>query len=712
MQKKLSPVIYVDEEKCRNCHTCIAVCPVKICIDGSGEKVVINHDLCIGCGRCISACTHEARRIIDDFSVFLDALGKKEKIIAVVAPAAAAVFPGSFLKFNSYLKKLGVDALFDVSFGAELTVRSYINHITGSNPKAVIAQPCPAIVTYIELYKPQLLEYLAPADSPMLHTIKMVREYYPQYRNHRIAVISPCQAKKREFDETGLDVMNVTMLSLKEYMTKTKVDLDKYPETDFDNPPAERAVLFSTPGGLLQTAMRDAPGIGSRARKIEGPEIVYKYLDQLPDMIRNGINPLLIDCLNCELGCNGGAGTGNAEKSPDEVEYHVTQRSEKLKAWYGSGGKNIFNKILPGSRNIGKTIGRYWKQGLYKRNYLRLSDNDTTRIPTYSEKERIFRSMFKYTDEDIINCCSCGYNSCDMMAKAIHNNLNKPQNCNHFREKVIGQEREYIEKIYVELREKVSEVNIRIDKISVSLEHFIGIILKQAHHLGESSAAVEQMITVIRGIALNAKDRNRLIEDMAGKAHAGENDMQETIDAMKNVAEAVSGIYEMTEMINSISSNTNLLSLNAAIEAAHAGSYGRGFAVVADEIGKLAASAAENSGKISSTLADVEIHVDNSRKITENSSENMRQMMSDIKEVASAISEILMQMNEMSAGSGQILSSLSELRSLSETVKSESDKISLNIKEIKTSVKDIAKISDETMIKVEDLTGNSKLRMR
>ena len=70
-------------------------------------------------------------------------------IVAVVAPAVASYFPNQYLKLNGWLKSLGVRAFFDVSFGAELTIKSYLHHIESNHPKTVIAQPCPAIVTYI-----------------------------------------------------------------------------------------------------------------------------------------------------------------------------------------------------------------------------------------------------------------------------------------------------------------------------------------------------------------------------------------------------------------------------------------------------------------------------------------------------------------------------------------------------------------------------------
>ena len=327
MNSRQLPVIEVDEDKCVNCHMCIAVCPVKYCIDGSGDTVTINDDLCIGCGSCVRACTHDARSIIDDKEAFLGALSRGEKIVAVVSPALASSFPGQHRQFLGWLKSLGVKACYDVSFGAELTVKSYLHHITSNSPSLVVAQPCPAIVSYIEIYRPELLSHLAPADSPMLHTMKMIRDYYPEHKNHKVVIVSPCAAKKREFFVTRLGDFNVTIQSFKEILDQRHVRLSDQPVADFDNPPAERAVLFSSPGGLLRTAMREVPGIQSKARKIEGPELVYHYLDSLPSAVEKGINPLLVDCLNCEFGCNAGPGTLNLEKSPDEIENPVEKRS-------------------------------------------------------------------------------------------------------------------------------------------------------------------------------------------------------------------------------------------------------------------------------------------------------------------------------------------------------------------------------------------------
>jgi iron only hydrogenase large subunit-like protein len=337
MNERLASIIAVDKNKCVSCHACIAACPVKYCNNGSAEAVSVNSDLCIGCGSCIKACSHEARSYIDDSTAFFHDLGNVP-MVAIVAPAVAANFPNQYLRLNGWMKRSGIEAAFDVSFGAELTIKSYLEHIKANKPKMVISQPCPAIVTYIQIYQPELLDYLAPADSPMLHTIKMIKEFYPHFRNHRVAVISPCVAKKREFDETGFGDYNVTFHSIHNHFQDNHLSLTSFDEVDYDNPPAERAVLFSTPGGLLRTAEREIPEAAGFSRKIEGPHSIYNYLKKLPDTLRSGFNPLLVDCLNCEMGCNGGTGTDSSEKSPDEIEHLVEQRKHKMLQLYKEKG--------------------------------------------------------------------------------------------------------------------------------------------------------------------------------------------------------------------------------------------------------------------------------------------------------------------------------------------------------------------------------------
>lgn len=429
MARELPHVVDVIKDNCVNCHACIAACPVKFCNDASGDYLKINSDLCIGCGQCLKACTHKARIPKDDFSSFLQALDRKERLIAIVAPAVAVSFPEEYLKLNGWLKSVGVSACFDVSFGAELTVRSYLAHIQANNPELVIAQPCPALVNYVEIYRPELLPFLAPADSPMVHTIKMIREFYRQYSGHRVVVLSPCIAKKREFFQTGMGDFNVTMGALREYFDKQNIRISNFPETEYDNPPAERAVLFSTPGGLLRTAERWRPDAAKITRKIEGPSIIYEYFDQLDRLRRERKAPLLIDCLNCDLGCNGGTGTLTKHCAHDDVEKLVETRSQKMQATHRRRGPFAEYRTQRALQNL---VEKYWKPNLYNRNYENRSSSNAIRMPSDEEKTKIYRQMEKTVEKDFFNCNSCGYGTCERMAVAIFNGLNRPENCHHF----------------------------------------------------------------------------------------------------------------------------------------------------------------------------------------------------------------------------------------------------------------------------------------
>lgn len=532
----LAKVIAVNPDKCKNCHACISACPSKLCNDGSGDYVKINDDLCIGCGQCLKACTWGARTIVDDTERFFEDLNRGVEMITVVAPAVAASFPTTYLNLNGWLKSIGIGANFDVSFGAELTIKSYLDYIENNNPKTVISQPCPAIVSYIELYRPELLEYLAPADSPMLHAIKMIREFYPQYSNHKIAVISPCIAKKREFEETGYGDYNVTMINLKEYLSKNGISLDNFERVDYDNPSAERAVLFSSPGGLMETADRWAHGIRSKIRKIEGPHSIYEYLDNLDRDVETLKAPLIVDCLNCEKGCNGGTGTDCRECSADELENLINKRKNLMqKRYIDSNSSAEISEVEKDEiiqENISDLIEEYWKPHLYDRTYEDRSKHNLVTDISPRKLEEIYKSMLKETPEDHKNCSACGYGNCKDMAIAIYNGLNKPQNCHYYQQKLL---------------------EINSDKRKDAVTEFQKLIVEEFNSK-KLLARFEPIIKAIEGISFQ----------------------------------------------------TSLLSINASIEAAHAGDAGAGFDIVAKEVRELASKSKDETSKIYESLDDLQ----------------------------------------------------------------------------------------------------------
>jgi Na+-translocating ferredoxin:NAD+ oxidoreductase RNF subunit RnfB len=506
--------------------------------------------------------------ILDDIDAFIADLRRGVKMVAVVAPAIAASFPNKYLHINSWLKSMGIEAVFDVSFGAELTVKSYVEHIKRNNPKLVISQPCPAIVTYIQIYRPELLPYLAPAHSPMLHTIQMIKEYYPQYRNYKVAVISPCVAKKREFEETRLGDYNVTMAKLDDYLTENRIDLARFQPTEYDGSAAERAVLFSSPGGLMVTGIRAFPGIGKKTRKIEGPG-VYEYLDHLNDSLKAGTSSLLIDCLNCEHGCNGGPGTKNVHTPVDDLEYHIEKRSSEAQQKYRKEDPEF-------PKQLHELIDSYWKPGLYDRRYLNLRDNTTIKSPSEQQVQTIFREQLSKTKErDILNCGACGYKSCEEMATALHNGLSNPELCFVKHQIEIAQH-----------EEAMTSKSEKYEKFSTSL-----------------FAAVEGMVGNVNQTATLMQDVNTVTKEMSG--------------AIADIAR--------------IARQTNMLALNASIEAARAGQHGKGFAVVAEEVRTLAKTSNEAAEKIAELVTGASKKIDTGAALSKNVETTLVGIMDEAK---------------------------------------------------------------------------------
>jgi len=686
----LTPVIKIDEKKCINCYACITGCPVKYCMDGSGEKLTVNPNLCIGCGNCIHVCTHKARTIIDDTPHFLEDLKRGTKIVAVVAPAVASVFPEKFFNLNGWLKSLGVEAFFDVSFGAELTVISYLDYIKSKNPRTVIAQPCPAIVNYIEIYNPKLLPYLAPADSPMLHTARMIREFYPEYRNHKIAVISPCIAKRREFDETRVGDYNVTMLALKEYFEAQEIDISKFPQVEYMGPHAERAVGFSSPGGLLDTAERFVPGIGRRGRKVEGVHSIYPYLESISELLDTDASLLLlIDCLNCEKGCNGGPGTGNAEKPLPVLESPVRKRRAKLEEYHKpERGEWVYKKYH-------KVLDKYWRKNLYNRSYRDLSANNTIREPTKSELKEIYHKLKKTGEGDLYNCTSCGYGSCHSMAVAIFNNLNKPENCAHYILTLLKEEMK-TEELNRLLTEHIGNASSLIDGITKAVNELNASITSQTLSVEESSKKTEKMVDSLKTTSEVSRNKQEAIKDLIENASRGQESMRETIQSVQGISQSVDGIASAIKIISAIAANTNLLSMNAAIEAAHAGDAGKGFAVVANEIRRLSESTRENSRNISQTLKNIIDGIDITSRRSGETDNRINEMSKEIDDFAQTMSNLISTFNDLSAESSEITVALDGLRDQSKEVKTVYSQMLSMIDKLRDAMHELTALSSHT----------------
>lgn len=198
-----------------------------------------------------------------------------------------------------------------------------------------------------------------------------------------------------------------------------------------------------------------------------------------------------------------------------------------------------------------------------------------------------------------------------------------------------------------EIRQSAENVANGSQGMSATSEEMSQGATEQAASAEEVSSSMEEMASNIRQNADNALQTDKISQKSSTDAEAGGAAVRETVSAMKEIAQKIAIIEE-------ISRNTNLLALNAAIEAARAGEAGKGFAVVASEVRKLAERSQTASGEISELSG-------RSVDIAEKAGAMLEQIVPDIKRTAELVQEISAASNEQNSGAEQINSAIIQL---------------------------------------------------
>ena len=287
-------LVYTNEY-CVGCNKCINVCSAMgACIsteaDETGRsRINVNPARCVGCGACFDACEHGAREYRDDTDAFLADLAAGEPISLLIAPSFRANYPDEYERVLGGLKALGVRHFINVSFGADITTWGYIKYIQEHGFTGGISEPCPAVVTYIEKYIPELLPNLFPVQSPLMCAAIYARK--EMGITDRFAFLSPCIAKKLEIDDpenAGLVDYNVTFHHLMEVVWER----DLYGEPVTDEVEYGLGTIYPMPGGL-KDHVRWFLGDGAFIRQIEGERHMYEYLKAHAESIRDKEIPFL-----------------------------------------------------------------------------------------------------------------------------------------------------------------------------------------------------------------------------------------------------------------------------------------------------------------------------------------------------------------------------------------------------------------------------------
>jgi len=255
------------------------------------------------------------------------------------------------------------------------------------------------------------------------------------------------------------------------------------------------------------------------------------------------------------------------------------------------------------------------------------------------------------------------------MATAIYNNLNKPENCSH---NIMAHlhEQMKVEELIKLLTEHINNATALVDGISKTVYELNKTIDIQAASVEESSKKTERMVSSLKSTSEVSRNKQEDIKELLDNAMQGQTSMQETIQSVQGISQSVEGISSAIKIISAIVANTNLLSMNAAIEAAHAGDAGTGFAVVANEIRRLSESTRENSRNISQTLKSIIDGITVTSRRSGDTNGRINEMTKEINSFAETMNNLIKTFNELSAESTEIIVSLGSLRDQSSTVRS------------------------------------------
>lgn len=244
-------------------------------------------------------------------------------------------------------------------------------------------------------------------------------------------------------------------------------------------------------------------------------------------------------------------------------------------------------------------------------------------------------------------------------------------------------------KIAGDTTENIKEMLRSVEDISQKIE-------TQASFVEQTSSSINQMAANIESVNKTTSSANQLSNNLVTVANRGGKAVDQSIVAVKRVEEFSNEIIQMVTVITDISDKTNLLAMNAAIEAAHAGESGKGFAVVAQEVRKLAEDSSVSAKQISDHIKKMVSLVINGVELSEGAGKALNIVGVDVKHTSQLIEEVSSAMDEQSAGTREVLGAITSLmdstvsiREITQTQQAKNAVMNNSIEELTNSFKQI-----------------------
>jgi len=241
----------------------------------------------------------------------------------------------------------------------------------------------------------------------------------------------------------------------------------------------------------------------------------------------------------------------------------------------------------------------------------------------------------------------------------------------------------------------VSQTNATMEQVVGNINKLDTLVQEQTSNVSQASSAIEQMVANTNSVTNTIISNANNVKILKDASEIGRSSLQEVSQDIMEISNESEGLMEINTVMQNISSKTNLLSMNAAIEAAHAGDSGKGFAVVAGEIRKLAENSNEQSKTIGIVLKKIKDSIDNITRSTENVLTKFVAIDDSVKIVAEQEEHILHAMEEQGVGSKQILDGISKVNSITRQVSTRSVEMLQNAREVIRESQNLEKVTQE-----------------
>ncbi|MDX9701999.1 MAG: methyl-accepting chemotaxis protein [Candidatus Auribacterota bacterium] len=233
------------------------------------------------------------------------------------------------------------------------------------------------------------------------------------------------------------------------------------------------------------------------------------------------------------------------------------------------------------------------------------------------------------------------------------------------------------------------------EQIAGNIKEVFKSVTEQMAAVNQSSSASEQLSSAIKAVAGNARKVKEISDEISGKAKQGNKAVKESVIGMQDIADSASQIRNIITVITTIASQTNLLALNAAIEAARAGEAGKGFAVVADEVRSLAEQSAQAAGEITELINNSNTKTELGVSLIKNVEQIISEMTMGINQVDSLIAEVSDSTREQEKGAEEISKAMSYLNQLTSDIENALKEQTKATEEVTKAMSELAQSSEE-----------------